>query len=212
MTPFELSLERELDVEWQRFANEWLFKWHGMTYEGGLTDVEDFRGGRIRYGGILFGYQQQQIFWQAVSRYLTQKVHEVFKRWDVETRGYSLEVRRRSLDGVEMLTDWFARRIVKHAIETDRALRGRGDPSSVKPHGRTAAGMTEVARLANAHRTLLDEEIRLAKPDLKPDLKPEQPFVFWKWIELFYANNKGLIWFVTIAAGAALAAWRLLGS
>jgi hypothetical protein len=33
MTPFELYLESELNVEWQRFANDWLFKWHGMTYE-----------------------------------------------------------------------------------------------------------------------------------------------------------------------------------
>jgi hypothetical protein len=42
MTPFELYLEGELNIEWQRFANEWLFKWHGMTYEGGVTDVDDF--------------------------------------------------------------------------------------------------------------------------------------------------------------------------
>lgn len=31
MTPFELTLQSELDVEWQRFANKWLFPWHGMT-------------------------------------------------------------------------------------------------------------------------------------------------------------------------------------
>jgi hypothetical protein len=67
MTPFELSLENDLNVEWQRFANDWLFKWHGMTYEGGKTDVDDFRGGRIRYAGIAFGHQQQQIFWQAIE-------------------------------------------------------------------------------------------------------------------------------------------------
>jgi len=27
MTPFELSLESELNIEVQRFANEWLVKW-----------------------------------------------------------------------------------------------------------------------------------------------------------------------------------------
>jgi hypothetical protein len=27
MTPFELSLESELNIKVQRFANEWLFKW-----------------------------------------------------------------------------------------------------------------------------------------------------------------------------------------
>jgi hypothetical protein len=85
MTPFEVYLESELNIEWQRFANEWLFKWHGMTYEGGVTDVDEFRGGRIRYRGIKFGRQQQEIFWQSIDRYLIQKVHEIFRRWDTET-------------------------------------------------------------------------------------------------------------------------------
>lgn len=33
-TPFEISLQSELYIEGQRFANQWLFKWHGMSYEG----------------------------------------------------------------------------------------------------------------------------------------------------------------------------------
>jgi len=35
MTPFELSLEKDLKIEWQRFASDGLFKWLGMTYEKG---------------------------------------------------------------------------------------------------------------------------------------------------------------------------------
>jgi hypothetical protein len=58
MTPFELALESELNTEWQRFMNDWLFKWHGMTYERGVTDVDDFRGGRIHYSGVRFDYQK----------------------------------------------------------------------------------------------------------------------------------------------------------
>jgi hypothetical protein len=100
MTPFELSLENDLHVEWQRFANDWLFKWHGMTYEGGVTDVDDFRGGRIHYGGIKFEYQQQQIFWQAIDRYLLQKIHEIFKQWDAATGTYPSKIRLMSIDGV----------------------------------------------------------------------------------------------------------------
>ncbi len=42
MTPFELSLLNDLSVEREKFANEWLFKWHCMTYEAGVTDVDDF--------------------------------------------------------------------------------------------------------------------------------------------------------------------------
>lgn len=114
MTPFELTLENELNVEVQRFNNGWLFKWYGMTYEGGQTDVDDFRGGRIHYAGIKFGHQQQQIFWDAIDRYLDQKVHETFKQWDTETRGYSNEVRRKSIDGVERTLRRFVSRAREH--------------------------------------------------------------------------------------------------
>jgi hypothetical protein len=69
VTPVELSIEAELNLETQRFNNDWLFKWHGMTYEGGKTDVEDFRGGRIHLSGVTFGSQQQTIYWQAIDVY-----------------------------------------------------------------------------------------------------------------------------------------------
>ena len=80
MTPFELSLEGDLNLERRRFVDQWLFKWHGMTYEGGKVDVERFDGSRIRYAGIKFGHQQQQIFWQAIADYLNQTIQQIFKR------------------------------------------------------------------------------------------------------------------------------------
>ena len=36
---------------------------------------DDFRGGRIDFAGIKFGHQQQEIFWQAVDRYLNRTIH-----------------------------------------------------------------------------------------------------------------------------------------
>jgi hypothetical protein len=99
MTPFEVALGSELNVEWQKFSNGWLLKWHGITYEGGITDVDDFRGGRIHYGGIKFGRQQQRIVWQAIDRYLSQTIHSTYKEWDEKTRPYPLELRKSSLDG-----------------------------------------------------------------------------------------------------------------
>lgn len=169
MTPFELSLEMELNVERQRFDNQWLFKWHGMTYEGGVTDVEDFSGGRIHYGGIKFGHQQQQVFWQALERYLLLQVHDVFKKWDVETKGYSQETRLRSIDGVSQKLRTFVQRINMRAVETDRRLRGRGYPASVQPFNSTvqmSRAEAEILRVAEAHRQLLAEEIEKAKAQL----------------------------------------------
>jgi hypothetical protein len=203
VTPVELSIDAELTVEIQRFANDWLFKWHGMTYEGGKTDVEDFRGGHIHFAGIKFGHQQQSIYWQAIDRYLRQKTHAVFKQWDAETQAYSLANRRSSIDGVERALGRFVAQILSRSTETDRRLRGSGYPQSVIPFvptpGKGGAVGGELAYLAAAHRALVDQAIAEQTP------KVVLPVSHWKWIETFYSNNKGLIWFAgaVIAIGSA---------
>jgi hypothetical protein len=139
-----------LHVEWQKFANEWLFKWHGMTYEGGVTDVDDLRGRRIHYAGIKFGYQQQQIFWQAIALYLDQRTHAYFKRWDEETKQYPEDVRQNSLDGVERQVRQFVTKIVSLSVDTDRRLRGEGDCSQnshfSNSHSRTGKSAVNTAQ------------------------------------------------------------------
>jgi hypothetical protein len=204
MTPFELSLENDLHVEFQRFANDWLFKWHGMTYEGGVTDVDDFRGGRIRYGGIKFGHQQQQIFWEAVERYLMQKAHEIFRRWDAETAQYPSKIRLTSIDGVERHLRQFVHRIIQHALDTDRRLRGMGYPENVTHFDASkqlSRAEGEITRLAQAHRELLEENIQRQK-------KQQRPFLWSKRLEEFYANNKGLIWLGGIVITIIISGWR----
>jgi hypothetical protein len=189
VTPFELSLENELNVEWQRFANDWLFKWHGMTYEGGVTDVDDFRGGRIHYAGIKFGYQQQQIFWQAIDRYLTQKVHETFRRWNVETEAYPGQIRLTSLDGVERCLRRFTSKILGHAVDTDRRLRGEGYPESAPQYnssGSSSRAEVEIARLSHAHRALLEEQERNERAPSVPLSRRQQ-------LETFLSRNKGIL-------------------
>jgi hypothetical protein len=203
VTPIELAIDAELNVEIQRFANDWLFKWHGMNYEGGKTDVEDFLGGRIHFAGGEFGHQQQTIYWQAVDRYLRQKTHSVFRQWDSETQTYSLPTRRSSVDGVERALGRFIAQILSQASETDRRLRGKGDPQNVLPFAQTpgqgdgAGG--EVAYLAAAHRALVDLAIFEQTP------KVVAPISVWKGIEAFYSDNKGLIWFVTAIVGVCSA-------
>jgi hypothetical protein len=192
VTPVELSIDAELLVEIQRFDNDWLFKWYGMTYEGGLTDVEDFRGGRICLGGVTFGAQQQAIYWQAIDRYLRQKTHTVFKQWDADTKSYPLGTRRASIDGVEQSLHRFVAQILSRSLATDKRLRGSGNPQNVMPYipppGQGGVG-GEVGYLAAAHRALIDQAIE--------DQKAQAPRSYWKWFETFYANNKGLTWLCT---------------
>lgn len=178
MTPFDLTLENELNVEVQRFNNGWLFKWYGMTYAGGQTDVDDFRGGRIQYAGIKFDHQQREIFWDAIDRYLDQKVHETFKQWDAETPGYSIEVRRKSIDSVERTLRRFVSRIVAHGKETDQRLRGNGHPERVSPADDIVAHVyteAEISNLAVSHRMLLDQNERMKEAEQAAAASPQKP-------------------------------------
>jgi hypothetical protein len=191
VTPVELSIDAELNVDVQSFNNDWLFKWHGMTYEGGKTDVEDFRGGRIHFAGVRFGNQQQAIYWQAIDRYLRQKIHAVFKQWDADTKSYPMATRRSSIDGVERSLGRFVASILQHALETDKRLRGSGHPQSVMPHiptpGQGGGAGAEVARLAAAHRALVDQAIEEQRPKTVAPISRKQK------IEDFFSNHRGIM-------------------
>jgi hypothetical protein len=192
MTPFELTLVNDLNVEVQRFNNGWLFKWYGMTYEGGRTDVDDFRGGRISYAGIKFGSQQQRMFWGAIDRYLGQKVHAVFKQWDGETRVYSNEARRKSIDGVERTLQRFVGRIVADAKETDRRLRGKGFPQNVPVVDDAVArvyAQAEISNLAASHRMLLDQLIEKEELQSAAVLRKKSTTFVRRLIEDFRAET-----------------------
>jgi hypothetical protein len=170
VTPFELSLQHDLDVERQRFDSDWLFKWYGMTYAGGKTDVEDFKGGRISYGGILFEGSPPLVFWSAVERYLVQQVHKAFQRWEKETVTYAEPVRRASLERTAGLVRAFVATVVQKAIKTDQALRGRGTPKTDLPHGSSGAqtgANAAVHKLTKAHMELLPSD----KPEERQTLR-----------------------------------------
>lgn len=156
MTPFELSLERDLNLERRRFADQWLFQWHGMTYEGGKVDVERFDGTRIQYAGIRFGHQQRQAFWQAIADYLDQKIHEIFKRWDVETREYPNAIRRIAIQRVERYLRQFTAQVIASGVDTDRRLRSSGRLEDVSPFDAAriqARTDCKITQLRQVHRT-----------------------------------------------------------
>jgi hypothetical protein len=201
MTPFELHLSNELDVERQRFGNEWLFKWYSLNMEGRTVDVPSFDGGRITIGGVTFEGSAQSIFWQALGRYLDGKVHEIFQRWDRETSAYPKALRVSSLEGVGRLLNQFTAALMLRANETDQALRGRGTPKpdkSLLGSGTHAGVNVEVVRLLAAHKALIEQS--WAKQDVSAAKSVS------KWLEEFYANNKGLIWVAGIVGPLALAA------
>ena len=183
MTPFEVGLKHELDVERLRFANEWLFDWHKISMPGRTVDVENFEGRRIRVGGVKFS-GVQPIYWQAVARYLIGKAHAVVGKWDEATRGYPLDKRTSSLDGTGALLRSFTSDTIQRAVKTDRALRGGGNPESVHPynasgeHSRTNA---EISRLVESNKSLIEGAAVPGPPRL--------PFKIFEDLQLRYPGT-----------------------
>lgn len=160
LTPFELFLKSELDNERLRFGSEWVFKWHQINIEGRSTDVDDFKGGRIRLGGVKFDGQPQAIYWNTLRRYLQQKIHSTFRQWDEKCREYSATQRISSLDGTAGLLESFVGQLVEKAADTDRRLRGRGYPQNVaayNPSKTITSARVEIIRLQSAFRAQLIE-------------------------------------------------------
>jgi hypothetical protein len=213
MTPFEISLDRLLTVETQRFANDWLFKWHNLNIEGHTVDVDRFDGGMIHLGGIKFGDQQQQIFWQAISRYMNRKVHETFSEWDLATRSYPDPLRRASIDGIERRLRQFVANIVARSTETDRALRGQGYPGKVQSFESSSYAVSadfEISKLANAHKSLF-EQVTMAKriPQNTTDAEIRRRFL----LALYESRHNGDGWVavndIIFSGGEPISAGRI---
>jgi hypothetical protein len=206
MTPFEVTLESDLKLEWQRFANEWLFPWHNLSSAHRMVDVDNFDGRRITLGGVTFEGSAQLVYWDAIGRYLNLKVHEAFRRWDTETLSYPRTTRRESIDGVQVLLHGFVGRIISESIRTDRALRGGGHPASVPPHdasGPHSGAGAEIRRLAEAHRLLIDQ---IAEKDVLI-----APSISWsKRIENLHADHKGKIYFIIVGGSILVTVWKFL--
>ncbi len=160
LTPFELLLRRELEGEFVRMANEWFFRWYSINIQGMSVDVDNFYGGRIRTGGVVFRGQIQQIYWQSVDRYLVELVHEKFRRWQDAVDNYPSEFRGPSLKRMTDQLRGFVARICQHAVETDRRLRGGGRPEDVQPYsasGVHSSANAEILRLEQACGATLEE-------------------------------------------------------
>ena len=123
------------------------------------VDVEDFRGGNFYLGGIVFEGQTQQLYWQAVERYLAREIHETFKRWDNETEAYPKAARLTSLEATRLLIRQLVSTTVHSAVDTDRRLRGRGFPDNVPVYDakkELARANEEIVGLEASHRSLVE--------------------------------------------------------
>ena len=204
--PFELGLQNELEVEKRRFASDWLFRWHNLHIQGKAVEVENFARGRISYSGVPLNSQMQSVFWQAVTRYLLNFVHQTFDRWAKEAASYDVTTRRHSLAHTEAVLRGFAGATISKAVETDHRVRGAGFPERVQPYSAAREQqrlVEEITRVAAAHRMLLEAQ---STPQPAPVTSTRQR------LEELFNSNRGLLTGLGLAVatlGLAVAIMKL---
>jgi hypothetical protein len=181
-TPFEISLVHELGQDSIRMANDWFFKWHSINIPNRVVDVEDFYGGRISVGGIVFQGQIRDIYWSSVGKHLVDRVHG-FRQWENECAAYPPDLKRSALDALERSLNGYIARVIQKAVSTDQALRGHGDPASVPTYnssGTHSRANVEVIRLKAAHLALIPTVNVTANPSLLK--RTEEHFTKWRGV------------------------------
>jgi len=125
VTPIAERLKINLETEFRRLQDEWFFKWHFIG-AGSVAEMDNFRGGKIRYGGIKFDGSARIVYWDTIKFYLMQKICALFDDVESAIQNYPGAIRMKSIAECHALIAKFAANIKNTAIEKDRILRGNG--------------------------------------------------------------------------------------
>ena len=125
MTPIAGRLAISLEAETRRTYDQWFFKWHSIG-EQRTTEIDNFRGGYIRYGGIKFSGTARLVYWDTISFYLRKKISDLFDEVEVAIKDYPIELRPAAIAECQTLIVAFTATIKNAAMEKDRILRGDG--------------------------------------------------------------------------------------
>jgi len=127
MPSFSRRLAAEFDVEFARLANDWYLKWHDLA-QGEPIDVEDFRGGRIQMRDMRFDGAAELVYWNAVQRYASNKIAEVFLHAENEIRGRGGVRAAAIAEDAAIAIRSHLERLQRHAVFTEFRLQERGYP------------------------------------------------------------------------------------
>jgi len=125
VTPIAERLALQLESEFRRMQDEWFFKWHFIG-AGSVAEMDNFRGGRIRYGGLKFDGSCRLVYWDTISFYLRQQIGVLFDQVEAAISNYPSEIRSKATAECHALISEFASQIKEAAIDTDQKLRGNG--------------------------------------------------------------------------------------
>lgn len=197
MTPYGLKLLLRLDLERERMANEWFFKWHFIGRDGPV-EIDSFDGRKLTYGGIKFSGTTRAVYWRTLQRYTRRQVSDIYDELETVCKEYPTAQALAAIEDVKGLLTSFLRQIAHDAVEKDRILRGNGIefPPPDSARGRELTHGDEIERRAKALTVL----IKAKRPNENPRFRSLAE------AEGFMRQHKELIAFILVVGGAVGAA------
>ena len=160
--------------------------WFFMT-AGPLFEITDFYGKRISYQGVEFEGSPRHVFW---GRYIEPFIEDIVERVVTETAQEAIDRHiaiEPALRDAERYLKQLAQLTYQRMVEVDLRLRGKSQPSNVKPR----PVETEIAGM---ERFIEDRtSVELAAPRNA------------RGLEGFFRSNQLLFWVVSIVVSVILA-------
>jgi hypothetical protein len=125
-------------------------------------EIINCRGQRISAGlGFAFEDSLRSQFWTFIRPCLEDSIQESCDAVEKVLPEYSRTDRMASLDSLQAALNGFIERIYRRMIELDRLMRGKGNPSSVKPYDATP-------EIKSAHELIAHKVAILKRHYLRP--------------------------------------------
>ncbi len=130
-----------------------------LSFSSGL-DIQDCRGGRISYSGVMFEGSPRDVFWTFLQPCLDDIVEETLEKAEEQSRDYGPQVASQGLEETRDLLKFFVTRVYARTVEIDRGLRGRGYPEKVDPHNAQSL-VDEMHRKIDEHSDAIIAQVHM---------------------------------------------------
>jgi hypothetical protein len=153
MTPIGIDIRKQLETTFTALDRERITYWL-MNFKPRGVDIDPGGGrSRISISGVAYEGQVADIFWGSIDPSLGDIISETFKNAQFDGNAYAQTVADRALDEVANDLRILVARTYSRMAHVDRALRGKGNPSSVaikEIAGDIARWNDEITQLHNA--------------------------------------------------------------
>lgn len=175
MTPVIEKINHDLSNRYVELEREKLTRFMMARASNRDLEITDCRGARISAGlGFVYEGQLRSLYWSFIRPCLEDTIQECCDAVEKALPTYNRRDRAKTLDALQGALNGFVGRIYRHIVDMDRRMRGKGDPTSVKPY--------DPASEITYAREIIAHTIVILRRHYLPPAWQEFWAKYWHWI------------------------------